>query len=59
MPRSRFGIGKQMLAERNLNEPWPGFDEQVLFEFLIASCLATMTLADDVLPAGHTIWHRG
>lgn len=51
------GVAAQMLAERNLTEPWQDFDRQTLVEFKIGTCLATMTLADDVLPQGHTVWH--
>lgn len=50
------GVAAQMLSERNLSEPWPEFDRQTLVEFMIGSCLVTMTLADDSLPVGHTVW---
>jgi pyridoxamine 5'-phosphate oxidase-like protein len=50
-------IGAQMLAERNLTEPWPDFDKQALFRLTLETCLVTLTLAGDVLPAGHTIWN--
>jgi hypothetical protein len=49
-------LAEQVLAERSLSEPWPDFDRQTLYEFMISGCLATMTIADDVLPAGHTVW---
>jgi hypothetical protein len=49
-------VADQVLTERNLSEPWADFDRQTLFEFMIATCLVTMTLDDDVLPAGHTVW---
>lgn len=52
-------LKEQMLAERGLSEPWPGFDEQTIVEFLIDGCLVTLTLADEGLPAGHTVWHSG
>jgi hypothetical protein len=51
------GIAKQMLAERQLTEPWPGFERQILFEFLVGSCLVTLTEAHEELPVGHSIWH--
>ena len=38
---------------------WPGFDDQVLFEFLIDRCLLTLTQPRDGFHAGHTIWKRG
>jgi hypothetical protein len=50
-------VAAQVLAERDLKEPWPGFDKQVLFELLIETCLLTLTQPDGDLPAGHTIWH--
>ena len=50
-------VAKQMLAERSLSEPWPDFDRQTLVEFMIGSCLVTMTLTNDILPVGHTVWH--
>ena len=50
------GVASQMLAERKLREGWPGFEDQVLFEFLIGSCLVTLTNARQELSAGHTVW---
>ncbi len=32
-PALRATLTKQFLAERNLEEPWPGFDDQALIEF--------------------------
>jgi hypothetical protein len=52
----RAQLDAQFLAERDLAEPWPGFDQQVLVEFLIDRCLLTLTEAQDGLPAGHTVW---
>ena len=49
-------IAKQFLAERHEHSRWPGFDEQVLFEFHLDRCLLTLTIAEAELPAGHTIW---
>jgi hypothetical protein len=48
----------QLLAERGLESRWPGFEAQVLFEFLLGRCLLTMTEPRDGLPAGHTIWRQ-
>jgi hypothetical protein len=53
----RASLTTQFLAERELAEPWPDFDAQVLVEFGIERCLVTLTEARDSLPAGHTIWH--
>lgn len=53
----RAALTAQFLAERDMKEPWPGFDDQVLIEFGIERCLVTLTHARDGLPQGHTIWH--
>ena len=50
-------IALQTLAERSVNERWPGFEAQVLFEFRVEHCLLTLTRADAGFPAGHTSWH--
>ncbi len=52
-------VAAQMLAERELESRWPGFEAQVLFEFLLDRCLLTLTEPRDGLPAGHTIWRQG
>lgn len=57
-PDLRADLTKQFLAERKLDAPWPGFDDQVMIEFGIERCLLTLTDARDGLPAGHTVWHR-
>lgn len=49
-------VALQMLAERSMTERWPGFESQVLFEFLVERCLVTLTHAADGFPAGHTVW---
>jgi hypothetical protein len=51
-------VALQLLAERGLPR-WPGFEAQVVFEFLLDRCLLTLTEARDGLPAGHTIWRQG
>lgn len=56
-PDLRSELTGQFLAERKLEEPWPGFDEQALIEFGIERCLITLTTERDGLPTGHTIWH--
>lgn len=53
----RARLQRQMLAERHLAEPWPGFDDQVLVELLVETCLVTMTAPAFGLEAGHTVWH--
>ena len=52
----RRRLDAQFLAERDLSEPWPGFDQQVLVEFMVGRCLLTLTQAQDHFPAGHTVW---
>ena len=49
-------IAEQFLAERELEEAWPGFEAQALVEFTLERCLLTLTEANDVFPKGHTIW---
>jgi hypothetical protein len=51
-------VATQLLAEREMQSRWPGFEAQVLFEFLFDRCLLTLTEARDGLPAGHTIWRQ-
>jgi hypothetical protein len=51
-------VATQLLAERELETRWPGFETQVLFEFLFDRCLLTLTEPRDGLPAGHTIWRQ-
>lgn len=49
-------VTAQLLAERNLSQRWPGFEELVLFEFDIERCLLTLTAPSDGFPGGHTVW---
>lgn len=51
----RQRVGRQLLEERELAAPWPGFDDMVLFELLLERCLLTLSTAAN-LPAGHTVW---
>ena len=46
----------QFLTEREIDQRWPGFEFQILFEFELERCLLTLTAAEDGLPAGHTVW---
>jgi hypothetical protein len=57
-PGRRALLTRQFLAERSLDEPWPGFDDQVLIEFGIERCLLTLTQERDGFPAGHTVWRH-
>lgn len=49
-------VAEQLLAERDMESRWPGFEDQVLFEFDIERCLLTLTAAEDGFPQGHTRW---
>jgi hypothetical protein len=53
----RAALTTQLLVERQMQDTWPGFDDQTLIEFGIERCLVTLTQARDGLPAGHTVWH--
>lgn len=55
-PALRTELTAQMLAERDLAEPWPGFEREPLFELHLESVLITLTQARGGLPAGHSIW---
>ncbi len=48
-------VREQVLAERG-GKVWPGFDEEVVFELRVESCLLMLTQADGPFPAGPTIW---
>ena len=52
----RDRLTQQLLAERNLAEPWPGFDDEALLELRVERVLVTLTLPDHGLPAGHSVW---
>jgi hypothetical protein len=55
-PPLRRALTEQFLAEREMTEPWPGFDTQALVEFRVDRVLVTLTEARNGLAAGHTIW---
>lgn len=52
--RERLTI--QILAERNMAEPWPGYDEEPMLELHLDRVLITLTETRDGLAAGHTVW---
>lgn len=52
----RKKLTDQLLAERDLDELWPGFEDEVLFELEVERCLLTVTRDRDGLRAGHTTW---
>jgi hypothetical protein len=55
-PPLRESLTEQILAERSLAEPWPGFDSEPLVELHLDSVLITLTEARHGLRAGHTVW---
>jgi hypothetical protein len=52
----RQALTAQFLAERSMDEPWDGFEDQVLVSFDIDRCLLTLTHDRPDLPKGHTVW---
>lgn len=52
----REALTQQLLRERDLAEPWPGFQDEPLVELLVGTCLLTLTAGTSELPAGHTVW---
>ena len=58
-PALRARLTEQVLAERSLTEPWPGFEDEPLLELKIERVLVTLTLPRPPLPAGHTVWVSG
>jgi Pyridoxamine 5'-phosphate oxidase len=54
----RTTLTRQFLAERQLADPWPGFDQQELVEFTLDRALLTLTNARDGLSDGHTVWRE-
>lgn len=56
-PSVRDALRSQLLAERQMEEPWEGFESEQLVEFMIERCLVTLTEGRDGLPAGHTVFY--
>jgi hypothetical protein len=52
----RARLTEAFLAEHQLDEPWPGFQEQALVEFRIERVLLTLTESRNGIPSGHTVW---
>jgi hypothetical protein len=52
----RERLTNQILAERGLVQPWPGFDQEPMLELHLDRVLITLTAAREGLPAGHTVW---
>lgn len=54
-PQLRATVEIVYFAGLGLEQPWPGFEEEVLFELLIESCLVTRTPGHGG-PYDHTVW---
>jgi hypothetical protein len=52
----RAEVGRTFLDERKWETPPSGFDDQGLFEFLVASCMLTRTTGHGDPNPKHTIW---
>ncbi len=55
----RDALAEVYLKERDMKAPPPGFDEQQVFEFLIADCLLTRTTGHGDPAPVHTVWRVG
>jgi hypothetical protein len=55
----RARLDAQFMSERHMTEKPPGFEEQTLFEFRIASCMLTRTTGHGDPNPVHTIWRAG
>lgn len=55
-PGLRERLTAQLLAERHITEPWPGFEAEPLLELHLDRVLITLTQPTQGLPAGHTVW---
>ncbi len=55
-PPLRNALTEQFLTERSMQNPWQGFDDQALVEFMIERALVTLTAPREGLPSGHTVW---
>ena len=55
-PPLRERLTAQILTERSMSEPWPGFEKEPMLELHLDRVLVTLTEARDGLTAGHTVW---
>lgn len=55
-PQLRDEVGRVFLDERSWDQPPPGFDDQRLVEFLVATCMLTRTTGHGDPDPEHTIW---
>jgi hypothetical protein len=57
-PAALEAVRGQVRTERG-GQVWPGFDEEVIFELGIKTCLLMLTQDGEAFPAGPTIWKAG
>jgi hypothetical protein len=55
-PAVREAVTGVFLAERHLDAPPPGFDDQALVEFRLDTCLLTRTTGHGDWAPQHTVW---
>jgi hypothetical protein len=55
----RATVDRAFLAERHLDGPPPGFEDQTLVEFRIETCLLTRTTGHGDWAPQHTVWRHG
>ena len=55
-PVLRGLLSEIFFAERGMQEPPPGFEDELLFELLIDTCLATKTTGHADYHPQHTVW---
>jgi hypothetical protein len=55
---ARQAVDRAFLAERNLDDAPPGFEEQTLVEFLVDTCLLTRTTGHGDWAPRHEVWRR-
>jgi hypothetical protein len=53
----RADVDARFLGERSMPDAPPGFDDQTLVEFLVATCMLTRTTGHGDPSPRHTIWH--
>jgi len=58
-PELRASLTRMFLTERNLVAQPPSFGGQLLFEFLIESCLVTRTTGHGDHDPKHSVWRAG
>lgn len=55
-PAVKVRFGEQLRVERKVDELWPSFEDDKLFELLIDRALLMLTEATGPFPQGPTVW---